>query len=272
MLAFGVIRVLEPDGLAGIDEDAVGLIDPDSGRITTQYRVGHSPQAVAAGAGSVWVANRLDGTVSRIDRERSERGRSTSAASRRGLAFGAGSLWVADGEGRKVAQIAPQTQQGRAADRDRQRGARRRRRLRRGLGRVRGRRHDRADRREERQAWPADPGPGPAVGAGGGRGRDLGRERRHRARRQARPSLGHAAGRAFASATGPARVAVGAGAVWVANRSDGTVSRIDPDSEVTETVRVGREPRAVAADRDGVWVADAGDGTGGADRPRAAAG
>ena len=28
---FGVIRVLEPDGLPGIDEDAVGLIDGDSG-------------------------------------------------------------------------------------------------------------------------------------------------------------------------------------------------------------------------------------------------
>ena len=69
-LAFGIIRVLEPDGLAGIDEDSVGLIDPSSGRITDQYRVGHSPEAVVAGAGSVWVANRLDGTVSRIDRDR----------------------------------------------------------------------------------------------------------------------------------------------------------------------------------------------------------
>ena len=31
LTAFGVIRVLEPDGLAGIDENSVGLIDPDSG-------------------------------------------------------------------------------------------------------------------------------------------------------------------------------------------------------------------------------------------------
>ena len=81
VLAFGIIRVLEPDSLAGIDEDHVGLIDPDGGRITAQYSVGHSPDAVAAGGGSVWVANRLDGTVSRIDRERQVR-RSTSAARR----------------------------------------------------------------------------------------------------------------------------------------------------------------------------------------------
>ena len=37
VLAFGIIRVLEPDGLPAIDEDSVGLIDPSSGRITDQY-------------------------------------------------------------------------------------------------------------------------------------------------------------------------------------------------------------------------------------------
>jgi DNA-binding SARP family transcriptional activator len=109
VLAFGVIRVLEPEGLAGIDEDAVGLIDLDSGHITAQYSVGHGPQAVAVGAGSAWVANQLDGTVSRIDRERSERVTIDVGGEPSGLAFGAGSLWVADGEGRTVAQIAPQS-------------------------------------------------------------------------------------------------------------------------------------------------------------------
>ena len=108
-LAFGVIRVIEPDGLPRIDEDAVGLIDPDSGRITAQYAVGHGPQAVAAGAGSVWVANQRDGTVSRIDRGRDEVVTIDVGGSPSGLAFTAGSLWVADGHGRKVAQIAPQT-------------------------------------------------------------------------------------------------------------------------------------------------------------------
>ena len=61
-----------PTGLPGIDEDAVGLIDPDSGRITAQYAVGHGPEAVVAGAGSVWVANRLDGTVSQNRARESE--------------------------------------------------------------------------------------------------------------------------------------------------------------------------------------------------------
>ena len=95
VLAFGIIRVLEPDSLAGIGEDHVGLIDPDGGRITAEYSVGHSPGAVTAGGGSVWVANRLDGTVSRIDRDRAghhdrRRRRPGRARVRRGLAVGGG--------------------------------------------------------------------------------------------------------------------------------------------------------------------------------------
>ena len=84
------------------------MIDPGSGRIIDQYRVGHSPEAVAAGAGSVWFANRLDGTVTRIDRDRASATIDVGGEPS-GLAFGAGSLWVADGEGRKLEQIAPQT-------------------------------------------------------------------------------------------------------------------------------------------------------------------
>ena len=47
----------------------------------------------------------------------------------------------------------------------------------------------------------------------------------------------------------------------MASRRAGTVTRMDPATEVSETVPVGREPSAVAADEDGVWVANAGDGT-----------
>jgi DNA-binding beta-propeller fold protein YncE len=69
LIAFGVTRVTAPDRLPRIDENFVGAIDPDGGRITAQFPVGRGPAAVAAGAGSIWVANALDGTVSRIDRD-----------------------------------------------------------------------------------------------------------------------------------------------------------------------------------------------------------
>ena len=57
-------------GLAAIDANTVGVIDADGGGIRAQYSVGRDPSAIAVGAGSVWVANRLDGTVSRITRAR----------------------------------------------------------------------------------------------------------------------------------------------------------------------------------------------------------
>src|SRR5215218_1513882 len=57
LIAFGVSRVTAPDRLQRIDENSVGLIDADTGRITAQYEVGRGPAAVVAGGGSVWVAN-----------------------------------------------------------------------------------------------------------------------------------------------------------------------------------------------------------------------
>ena len=108
LAVFAVTRLTESDGLARIDENAVGVIDPDSGRITTQSTVGRGPSAIAAGGGSVWVANRLDGTVTRLGGERDPiiipvGDRPTA------LAFAAGSLWVVDAEERSVARVDPAT-------------------------------------------------------------------------------------------------------------------------------------------------------------------
>jgi len=61
--------------------------------------------------------------------------------------------------------------------------------------------------------------------------------------------------------TAPTAVAVGAGAVWVANSGDGTVDRLDPATgRVTgRPTTVGPGPLAVAIGEGGVWVAT-GDG------------
>ena len=108
LAVFAVTRLTESDGLARIDENAVGVIDPDSGRITEQSTVGRGPSAIAAGGGSVWVANRLDGTVTRLGGERDAKiipvGDRPTA-----LAFAAGSLWVVDAEERSVARVDPAT-------------------------------------------------------------------------------------------------------------------------------------------------------------------
>jgi YVTN family beta-propeller protein len=56
-------------------------------------------------------------------------------------------------------------------------------------------------------------------------------------------------------------VAVGEGAVWVAN-GDAEVVRVDPETnEVVATVQVGNSPSAIATGDGAVWVADAGQNT-----------
>ena len=62
--------------------------------------------------------------------------------------------------------------------------------------------------------------------------------------------------------SGPTGIAVGNGAVWVANRLDGTVSRISPETNgVVQTIHVGKGPTAVAVGGGSVWVANTADRT-----------
>jgi YVTN family beta-propeller protein len=50
--------------------------------------------------------------------------------------------------------------------------------------------------------------------------------------------------------------------VWVANRGDGSLSRIDPGTNsVTRAISVGETPVAVAVGEGSVWVADSSDDT-----------
>jgi YVTN family beta-propeller protein len=56
---------------------------------------------------------------------------------------------------------------------------------------------------------------------------------------------------------GPSGIAFGADRVWVANRKDGTVSTIDPQTREVGTRRLGFRPAAVAVvtEQRTVWVA-----------------
>jgi YVTN family beta-propeller protein len=248
-------------GLAIIDANTVGVIDAAGGGIMAQYSVGRDPGAIAAGAGSVWVANRLDGTVSRITRARREVVPIPVGGEPTGLAYGAGSLWVADGQGRKVTQLDPQQNKivhqyevGNAAVA-----------VAVGSGAVWvasavDATVARIDLTSGKVPKRIEVGGRPsALAAGAGAIWVASEETASIIRLDPR------SGTPLASVpvgNGPSGVAVGTNAVWVANRRDGTVSRIDPDTDkATDLVPVGREPRAIAVDRNGVWVANAGDGT-----------
>jgi YVTN family beta-propeller protein len=55
----------------------------------------------------------------------------------------------------------------------------------------------------------------------------------------------------------PEGVAVGSGAVWVANHGSGTVSRIDPRSDrVVATITVGQGPARIVTGSNAIWVTD----------------
>jgi ABC-type transport system substrate-binding protein/DNA-binding SARP family transcriptional activator/sugar lactone lactonase YvrE len=67
---------------------------------------------------------------------------------------------------------------------------------------------------------------------------------------------------AVAVGTNPVAVAYGHGALWVANRADGTVSRLDPQTpSVGKTLHAGAVPEALTVTSDDVWVANVAAGT-----------
>jgi ABC-type transport system substrate-binding protein/DNA-binding SARP family transcriptional activator len=259
--AFGVIRVLEPEGYAGIGEDAVGVIDPSGDRITARYSVGRTPDAVTSGGGSVWVANQLDGTVSRLRSPDDPVVTIPVGGQPDALAFGAGSLWVGDGDGRDVEQVDPGSnkvlQRIDAANAPRSLavaagalwvvsgadGSLRRIEI--------GRAHA---SREIHLGVKAT-----AIAAGAGAVWVTSEEAGTVTRVDPRSGTGVAT---VNVGNGPTAVAAGAGAVWVVNAGDGTLSRVDPaKNEASGLVRVGSDPTAVATGAGAVWVAGGNDGT-----------
>jgi peptide/nickel transport system substrate-binding protein len=60
---------------------------------------------------------------------------------------------------------------------------------------------------------------------------------------------------------GPAAVAVGGGAVWVASETAGTISRIDPSSNSVQTITAGSGASGIVVCRGGVWVTNHDGGT-----------
>ncbi|MEA2134891.1 MAG: hypothetical protein QOC68_2800, partial [Solirubrobacteraceae bacterium] len=256
-----VTQLRGSDGLDRIAEDTTGVIDPGNGRITAQYSVGHAPDAVAAGGGSVWTANGRDGTVSRIYRARGQVTTIDVGGEPTAIAFGNGSLWVADGQNRQVEQVDSATNRvvGRLPAGNAPRGV--------AVagdavwlasavdGQV-----DRLDLARGGRIKRIDVAGGPAaITAGGGSVWVAGEEDGVVTRLDVHSG---ATLKSIGVGNGPAGIAVGYGGVWVANRDDGTVMRIDAATDtVSDTVRVGGSPVSVTAGLGAIWVADGAGGT-----------
>jgi len=206
-----------------VQANSVVALDPN-GSVDAAFAVGARPVADVAAAGSLWVANLDDRTVSRIDLS-SRRIQQTIpiGGAPTALAATPGAVWVSDNTG-QISMIDPQynrpvpIQPLVAGALPRQRSVW-------------------PMLAASRSVWVVDPdGYVAQIDPGTGRPTgtvDVGNE--------------------------PSAVAAGAGSLWVANSADGTVTRIDPATLVATTIPVGHGPDAVAVNAAGVWVANAGD-------------
>ena len=226
-VAVGAVLALRDsdDGLAGISADAVGVIDPATNRIVAEVRVGIRPGPVAAGEGSVWVGNLQDRTLTRIDAARRSVAANVSLENRTptGLAVGAGAVWVAHGMLGQVSRVDSQ--------------------------------FDRVTSTLDVASVPSRTGSiATGVGAVWAVFGDSTLARIESV--DARVSAS-----AFAGSS-PSGVAVGSGAVWVANGGDATVQQFNPatfEEGPVGTTNVPGLPSGIAYGEGAVWVANTSD-------------
>jgi len=244
-----------------IAADGAGALDPVTGRVAASVPVGSGPAGVAAGAGSIWVTNGADGTVTRIDPNGPHVEQTLAVGnSPAGVAYGAGAVWVANALDGSVSRIDPRDNQV--------------------VQTITIGRRPIAVTVGEGAVWvgdaggdtvvPLDPASGvprrpvPLGDSPGGVAAGFGalwvtEPLAHKLIRIDPGSGETLAEIGVGAGAGP--VAAGAGAVWVINALDGTLSRIDPArNAVASTVPVGDAPAGVAAGASGVWVADEGAG------------
>jgi YVTN family beta-propeller protein len=217
-----------------------------------------APAAMAAGDGSIWLAEPNEGRVTRVDLETGAiADRVPIGASASAIAIGGGSVWAASVPGDTLTRIDPAS------------------------GTVT-QRIDLGGARAGALAWggsalwiadvtsntligldPARPGSRrtlalplrPSALAAGDRvmwvadydGASVAQVELRRGRPLTTTRVGN----------GPAALAVGFGSTWVANALDSTVSRVDPTSgKVTATIPVGSGPGALVVAGGSVWVAN----------------
>ena len=224
LVAVAVVVWSRGAGSGEVQPNHVGVIDPETNKVVAEVAVGSDPGPVARGAGSIWVGNLQDRTITRISLRRRARTATVPLGGRTptGLAFGAGALWVAHGLRGQLSRVDPGsdrvTKTIEIADPGSARGT-----VAVGPGSVW------AVYGDSTLAW-VDP----------------------------RPPL-HLVDATFVGQS-PAGVAVGSGSVWVVNSGDSTVTRFNPKTyePVPPPIRVGRRPVGIAFGEGAIWVADSG--------------
>jgi len=248
-------------------------IDPATYELVRAVPVGTDPAAVAGDGGSVWVANRQDGTVTVVDPGTNRVQQAIPASGSGpvgqggpGLAFASGSLWLANTAQRQVARVEPGADPTRipvgaspialaaaAPDADAVWAAAR---TQRGGGLVA--RIDATSNQVDQRIPVPYPPTGLAITPDGrtvwvASAADM-------AIRRIDPGAGRVVKR-IALKQVPDQVAYGGDAVWVTSSKGNAVLRINPATSKVEPVPVGNGPGGIAFGADRVWVANSQDGT-----------
>ena len=256
-------------GSVRVPANSLAVIDPRTNTVVGSGPVGTRPGSVVSGAGSLWVANRDDQTVSRVDPSSLRTLHTFPLADPPdGLAASADSIWVAQsvpqqnsvvvnaidpefnamGRTRRVDTVVPGDAAAIAAKGSTVWVAP-------GSGLL-----TRLDAATGQIVEPQrDPNSAPAALALGSDGAIWLTDTEADNVTRVDPTgvltsipVGH----------GPGAIAVGLGGVWVADSLDDNVKLIDPSTQsVSTTVPVGRSPVGVAIGAGSVWVANSGDGT-----------
>jgi YVTN family beta-propeller protein len=204
--------------------NSVVALDPD-GSVAATVAVGARPVAMSSGAGSLWVANLDDQSVTRVDvSTRLVAHTVTVGEAPTALAATKSAVWVSDVRG-QLSKIDPM------------------------YNRVTSTQDSAVPSSYNRAA-------APLLAAAG----SLWRVDPDGYLTRIDPDSGRHLGSVDVG-NDPSAIATGAGSIWVANNADGTVTRIDPTTLVPSTFPVGHGPAGIAVDAAGVWVANAGDNT-----------
>ena len=208
-----------------LDGNAVGAVSASTGHIFAAIPLSASPDAIEAGAASIWVAMSDRGSVSRIDPSTNTVQQTISApGGPSAITVGGGFVWVAEALAGTVAQIDSRANGGQVVGK------------------------------------PIRVGNGPS-GIAYGFGAVWVANSVDRTVIRINPVTG-TPGRPISVEDGADGVAAGDGSVWAIGRSAGVLSRIDPAARtVVGTTSVGNEPAAVAVGPDAVWVANGADNT-----------
>ena len=220
----GGSRAPQLDGRLG--GNAVGAVSASTGHIFAAIPLSASPDAIAAGAGSIWVAMSDRGAVSRIDPATNTVQQTIpTPGGPSALTVGGGFVWVADTLAGTVTQIDPRTNGGQVVGK------------------------------------PIRVGNAPS-GIDWGLGAVWVANSVDRTVVRINPVTG-TPGRPISVEDGADGVAAGDGSVWVIGHSagGGPLAHRSGHAHGFGTTSIGNEPAAVAVGPDAVWVANGADGT-----------